>query len=110
MKPSCGDKVCGGRCDTCLGRENFWDVIDAQLDEVEKARSYSQVKEIVGSTFYGSGGDRQLGDALRVAGWRRVHMPNEWTHHYRVVSPTGDVMEYCEGDICLVGRVKKGES
>lgn len=87
-----------------IGLDDFWGLIDAQLTECRKARSFADVKAALGgaTTFYGSGGDDQMFDALSDAGWRWITIPNGWEHHYQMLAPNGDVMEYCEGDISLV--------
>lgn len=105
--PPCGDPVCAGRCLQCIGLDGFWDGIENQLELCEAAKSYREVHDIIGDTFYGSGGDEQLDNSLWKAGWRYAPLLDGWRHHWRMKAPNGDVMEYCEGDISLVSTGKE---
>lgn len=90
----------------------FWQRIDRALDRIatEKPTTFDGVKAILdedgnpdgteaaGAAFFaGSGGDRQLREALRDAGWRTVWA--EASYYYTMVSPTGDLLTYTEGDV-----------
>jgi len=95
--------VCGGRCYDCISGDEFWDAIDASLDEAAKATSFEELVDAIGGrTFYGSGGDRQLPETLLEAGWEGVYFSEQWEHHRYLRAPNGDIVEYCEGDLAMI--------
>ena len=96
----------------------FWQVITAQLDEISSgADTFNKVKSALdnvhGNTdeyftrhadsknhaqFYGSGGDRSLGGALRAAGWHIFYLSA--SYHYNAKHPaTMEALTYTEGDV-----------
>lgn len=89
----------------------FWTMIDRDLDriETEKPNTYDAVKDILADQtmpgvasapafFGGSGGDRSLYSALRVAGWRMIW--SEASYYYVARhQDTGEILTYCEGDV-----------
>lgn len=86
----------------------FWQAMDQQLDAVELSQTVDDVlaalaggcrcDDCSGDGFFaGSGGDRQLWDALQIAGWQRTWA--EASYYYVAQSPTGDVLTYIEGDV-----------
>lgn len=87
--------------------DTFWLMIDAQLDRIERERpsTWEGIQAVLGgstvaSFFGGSGGDRSLLSALRVAGWRVLWM--EAGYFYAVQHPvSGEVVTYIEGDVLL---------
>lgn len=102
-----------------MSLDSFWRTIDAQLDriEAEKPTTYEALKEILPGEpgvaaapafFAGSGGDRQLCDALLNAGWR--YLDREASYHYSMVSPTGAEVTYVEGDLYPGNHFQKPES
>ena len=90
-----------------MSNESFWDQIDGQLDQIERAKpdtSDGVIAALGGADdkghgfFAGSGGDRSLLGALITAGWRVV--ASAAFYHYLVQHPaTGDHLEYVEGDV-----------
>ncbi|MFD4646342.1 hypothetical protein ACFRJ3_34955 [Streptomyces sp. NPDC056696] len=83
---------------------NFWEMIDAQLKELESAKSADDVMRILGNEpgageafFSGSGGDKGIDDSLRKAGWRYVW--SEANYHFAMKAPDGSSITYVEGDI-----------
>lgn len=90
----------------------FWEVIDAQLKELQSAATADDVMRILAKSrdpygpdhgtsteafFAGSGGDGTVMDSLIVAGWDVV-----WAqaHYYWVMkAPNGDLVTYIEGDL-----------
>lgn len=94
---------------------NFWDLIDAQLDELRSAQSAEDVARILGAdrnpygddypyasapAFFGGGGGDVLPSApLREAGWRMVWA--EARYHWCMEAPNGDRITYVEGDVYL---------
>jgi len=85
--------------------DTFWDAVDTCLDELETATTADAVIDGLNAYFSpsssdaffaGSGGDRQLFDALRVAGWNIV-----WAEApYFYVARNGDeLLTYIEGDV-----------
>ncbi|WP_435270942.1 hypothetical protein [Streptomyces sp. 1222.5] len=83
----------------------FWAMIDAQLKELETAKSADDVIRILGKDepsageafFGGSGGDKSIAGALLTAGWSFLW--SEWEHHYAMRAPDGSEITYVEGDI-----------
>lgn len=91
---------------------SFWQSINHALDRIESEQpaTVEAVAAILndggnpdgnslqGVAFFGgSGGDRTLRESLRTAGWRTTWA--EASYYYRMQSPTGDVLEYVEGDV-----------
>lgn len=89
----------------------FWESVGSALDEIEKAPDVDQVIDVLiryfaedwshgcaGDAFFpGSGGDRQLNEALRHAGWEIV-----WAkapYYYVARDPSGQLLTYIEGDV-----------
>lgn len=87
--------------------DEFWAGIDAQLDRIEAERpsTWEGLQAVLGGSlnqafFAGSGGDRSLLSALRVAGWRVIWM--QAGYFYAVQHPgSGEVVTYIEGDVLL---------
>lgn len=84
----------------------FWAVIDAQLKELETAKSADDVIRILGrdddlgcgdAFFGGSGGDGSVWESLNSAGWTQVWA--EAHYYYVMKAPDGSMITYCEGDI-----------
>lgn len=85
----------------------FWDQVDAALGRVEKATTVDEVIEILkesfdtsaGDAFFpGSGGDRQLLDALYEApNWRLIWAEAEY--YYVASDQAGNLLTYIEGDV-----------
>lgn len=90
----------------------FWKAIDAQLDRIEETQASTgeALVEILGKpepglssadTFFaGSGGDRQLLDALLKAGWRVLWIEADY-HYAAEHSATLAQIEYVEGDVYI---------
>src|SRR5205823_4439040 len=93
-----------------LMTDAFWEVVDAQLKELESARNATDVIRILSQErnplgpgassapafFAGSGGDDTVAGALSVAGWDFV-----WSvasYYYCMRAPDGSVITYIEGD------------
>jgi hypothetical protein len=87
--------------------DEFWAAIDSQLDAIERDRpsTFEGLRAVLGGSrdgafFGGSGGDRSLLSALRVAGWRVLWM--QAGYFYAVQHPvSGEVVTYIEGDVLL---------
>lgn len=91
--------------------DTFWTTVDACLDEIESALTVDEVITTLnrhfaddlaqlgcGDAFFpGSGGDRQLRDALRTAGWTVVW--SEAPYFYVARDVDGELMTYIEGDV-----------
>ena len=89
----------------------FWHSVENSLDEIEKASTVDQVLDVLdryfaedwshstaGDTFFpGSGGDRQLREALLSAGWAIVWAEAEF--YYVARDRTGQLLTYIEGDV-----------
>lgn len=93
----------------------FWTEMDRILDEIEttKPDTFDGVRDILdtpiqrayagqytadASFFGGSGGDRSLFSALRIAGWRMTW--REASYYYVAEHPTtGEILTYVEGDV-----------
>ena len=89
----------------------FWESIGNALDEIEKASSVDQVIDVLdryfaedwshasaGDAYFpGSGGDRQLNEALRNAGWTIVWA--EAPYYYVARARSGQLLTYIEGDV-----------
>lgn len=98
-----------------MSTDPFWAAIDAILDQIEtdKPNTFNGVRDILdhpvqrayagsytddASFFGGSGGDRSLFSALRVAGWRITW--SEASYYYVAEHPTtGEILTYIEGDV-----------
>lgn len=89
--------------------DKFWAAIDAQITELELAKTADEVIEICnrysppssGDAFFaGSGGDKQVIDALSDAGWRFAWI--KATYYWGAYAPIdsdGSAIHYVEGDI-----------
>lgn len=84
----------------------FWANVNDCVDAVEKADSVDEVITILnrhfdpssGEAFFGgSGGDRQLYEALRTAGWTIVWAEADYWFVAR--DRHGDLLTYTEGDV-----------
>lgn len=83
----------------------FWAAIEAQLKELESAKSADDVIRILGQSesgcgdafFAGSGGDGTVYDSLLTAGWEFVW--SEADYYYAMKAPDGSMITYVEGDI-----------
>jgi len=92
---------------------DFWAVIDAQLEELRSASSAADVVRILSQDrnpcgpgtssapgfFAGSGGDGTVDDALSDAGWDYVW--SQACFHFCMRAPDGSSITYVEGDIYL---------
>lgn len=83
---------------------DFWAMVDAQLKELESARTADDVIRILASGgcageafFGGSGGDESVWDALCEAGWTQIWA--EAHYYYAMRAPDGSAITYIEGDI-----------
>lgn len=85
---------------------SFWRNVDNCLDKVEKAVTVDGVMRILNHHFEpssaeafigGSGGDRQVIDALRNAGWSFVWI--EADYYFAARDKHGDILTYVEGDV-----------
>ena len=89
--------------------KTYWQIIDEQLDTIERERTdtYDGIVAIMPSTpgmssapafFGGSGGDRSLYSALSIAGWYITW--SEASYYYIARHKiTDETITYCEGDI-----------
>ncbi len=90
----------------------FWDVIDAQIEQLTTAKSADEVIDILAKDknpygdpdiasgdgfFAGSGGDATVWGALAAAGWKTVWY--EADYHFAMRAPDGSGITYVEGDI-----------
>ncbi len=91
----------------------FWDEIKAQVDRISKAKSVTEVLNILndptytesaayasgsGDAFFGgSGGDDNLFEALSDAGWKVTSLESDY--YFVAVAPNGEVLTYIEGDV-----------
>jgi len=88
-----------------MSLDQFWEAIDAQLQELRFAGSADDVLRVLGGPhdasgegfFAGSGGDGTVEDSLHAAGWRIVWY--EAHYHWCMQAPNGDEITYVEGDI-----------
>ena len=89
-----------------MSLDTFWDNVDRALDEIESATNVEAVITTLngrfspssGDAFFpGSGGDRQLLDALRIAGWTVVWA--EAPYFYVARDAAGALLTYIEGDV-----------
>lgn len=86
--------------------DKFWRDVDACCDKITASRTVDEVIGILnqfftpssGDAFFaGSGGDRQVIDALRAAGWAIV-----WAgavYYFVAKDHAGDLLTYIEGDV-----------
>lgn len=97
-----------------LHGRDFWDHIASQLQQLETAQTADDVCRILSKAnnpngdacevgecdafFAGSGGDYTPRSSLVKAGWRTIQA--EASYYYAMQAPNGDVITYCEGDIC----------
>lgn len=88
---------------------DFWDTIDRQLDHLERDRPTTAAQVIAilnqystpsaGQAFFaGSGGDRQLMDAMFNTGWR-IARPSPHYYWVMIHPETDDKITYIEGDV-----------
>lgn len=89
----------------------FWESVESSLDEIAKATDIDQVVDVLnryfaedwshscaGDAFFpGSGGDRQLKEALQTAGWTIVWA--EAPYYYVARARSGQLLTYIEGDV-----------
>ena len=89
-----------------MSQDTFWDSVNRALDEIESATTAEAViialngrfSPSSGDAFFpGSGGDRQLLDALRIAGWTVVWA--EAPYFYVAGDASGALLTYIEGDV-----------
>lgn len=89
-----------------MSLDAFWEHIGRQYDALCKAKSADDVIRIcppiqgtsVGEGFFeGSGGDKQVVDALRIAGWKIVWIEAEY--YWAMEAPDGSSVTYVEGDL-----------
>ena len=88
-----------------MAMSGFWDLIDAQLDEIGAGcQTFDAVRLVLGrgsspdATFFaGSGGDRTLAEELRRSGWEHVWGDRIFYVMRHPVS--GEVLTYIEGDV-----------
>ncbi|MYX26072.1 hypothetical protein GTY75_05210 [Streptomyces sp. SID8381] len=82
--------------------DTFWKMVDAQLNELKKAKTADDVIKILGETregeafFAGGSGDDVMG-ALFGAGWSL-----EWAeadYYWLMKAPDGSQITYIEGDV-----------
>ncbi len=94
--------------------DEFWAGVDRMLDRIEQEKpdTFAKVAAILQGMpagteprapytrafFPGSGGDRQLIEALNVAGWRRVWSEASYSYEARH-RVTGHLLTYTEGDV-----------
>jgi hypothetical protein len=85
---------------------SFWAAIEEQCRELCTARSADAVITILnrhgqpssGDAFFaGSGGDTQVIDCLREAGWDTVHVKADY--YWVMRAPDGSLLTYVEGDV-----------
>lgn len=96
----------------------FWDTIKDQWNELTTAKSADDVMRILSPArnpygdssmasgegfFAGSGGDDQVYDALRQAGWKVVEA--EADYYWCMKAPNGDLITYIEGDVYRGNRM-----
>ncbi|MUL61245.1 hypothetical protein B5P44_01585 [Mycobacterium sp. CBMA 213] len=96
----------GHRGGNAVSNNDFWANVNASLDAIERARTVDEVINILNSYFApssgeaffaGSGGDRQLMEALLEAGWT---IPWDQGDIYFVArDPSGNLLTYTEGDV-----------
>ncbi|MBT2609909.1 hypothetical protein J7I97_16915 [Streptomyces sp. ISL-87] len=84
--------------------DGFWKFIEAQLKELESARTADDVirtmraDDCVGDAFFaGSGGDESVWGALHTAGWTTIWV--EADYYFAMRAPDGSAITYVEGDI-----------
>lgn len=86
--------------------DTFWTEVGTCLDELETASTADAVIDGLNAHFSpscgdafigGSGGDRQLLDSLRVAGWKIIW--SEAPYYYLVRNASGELLTYIEGDV-----------
>lgn len=86
----------------------FWENCDAALDKCEQAKTVQEVVDVLnqhfdksaGDAFFGgSGGDRQLLDAIgkNPNGWRVFWAEAEY--HWKARDTEGSILTYVEGDV-----------
>ena len=92
-----------------MALDMFWKNVDDQLNHIErdKPNTAQGVFDIMnqyaspsaGKAFFpGSGGDRELADSLRAAGWKMLQY--EAAYYYAMQHPaTGEIITYIEGDV-----------
>ncbi|WP_128645006.1 hypothetical protein [Rhodococcus sp. BS-15] len=82
----------------------FWKNVDASLDRIGTATTVDEVIDSLnehfekssGDAFFGgSGGDRQLYEALIDAGWTW----SDAVYHFAAKDKAGKVLTYVEGDV-----------
>ena len=94
---------------------DFWDTIDQQLDHIERDKPTTATELVAilnkysspsaaDAFFAGSGGDRQLIEAMFNAGWRIITAESHvyWVMHHPL---TGDPVTYIEGDVYIGNRM-----
>ncbi len=92
--------------------DEFWKVIDAQIEQLKTAKTADEVIDILANDknpygdpdigsgdgfFAGSGGDPTVWAALADAGWKTVWF--EADYHFAMSAPDGSGITYVEGDI-----------
>jgi len=86
--------------------DTFWSEVSTCLDELETATTTDAVinglnkhfSPSSGDAFFGgSGGDRQLLDSLRTAGWTTIWA--EAPYYYVARNSAGELITYVEGDV-----------
>jgi len=96
--------------------KDFWDAIDAQIAALESTTTVDAVLAICptipgtssGDGFFeGSGGDKSVLGALKVAGWKVVRYR---AHYYWAAqAPDGSMLTYVEGDLYRGNKVPPSE-
>lgn len=101
-----------------MSSDNFWAVIDAQLEELKAAATADDVCRVLAHErnpygradmssadgfFAGSGGDGTVRESLLAAGWSGVWAGSshaaEASYFWVMQAPNGDRITYVEGDI-----------
>jgi hypothetical protein len=90
-----------------MSLDGFWAVIDAQLDQLTRAKTADEVIAVLGGAesasagdafFAGSGGDGSVYESLMTAGWRVVWFVAGY--YWAAEQPDGkDGITYVEGDV-----------
>lgn len=84
--------------------DGFWQMINAQLEQAQTAKTAAEVLLIFKvedhnspAFFAGSGGDGSVMCSLIDAGWS--HVWTEASYYWAMRAPDGSVITYIEGDI-----------
>ena len=88
------------RVGTCLDELETATTADAVIDGLNRHFAAERTESGDGAAaafFPGSGGDRQLIESLRTAGWAAVW--SEASYFYAVRNGAGEILTYVEGDV-----------